>query len=96
MLKPHLQIILEKNLANNLGVGIVSIVNYSSQFKGIIQAVFTSVLVTVMLPSLSMQFVKKNHIQFTNIFKENMQLVFMCYNNLLKCPLGVAAAHGQV
>ena len=84
------QTILEKNLANNLGSGIVSIVNYSSQFKVIIQAVFTSVLITIMVPSLSMQFAKKNHIQFANVFKENVQIVFISLSLIVPFLFGAA------
>ena len=83
--------ILEKNLSNNLGIGIVSIVNYASQFKGIIQAVFTSVLATVMVPSLAKYFANKNHLDFSIVFKENIQIVFISLSFIIPFLFGAAA-----
>lgn len=83
-------ILIEKNLSNTLGIGIVSIVNYASQFKGIIQAVFTSVLVTVMVPSLAKMFANKNPLNFKQILNDNVQIVFVCISLIV--PFLFAAA----
>lgn len=83
-------IILEKKLANSLGIGIVSIVNYASQFKGIIQAVFSSVLVTVMVPSLASRFANKNPNDFERILNDNIQIVFISISLIV--PFLFAAA----
>ena len=83
-------IILEKNLANSLGIGIVSIVNYAGQFKGIIQAVFSSVLVTVMVPSLANKFANKNPEDFKHILNDNIQIVFISLSLIV--PFLFAAA----
>lgn len=83
-------IILEKNLANSLGIGIVSIVNYASQFKGIIQSVFSSVLVTVMVPSLANRFANKNPEDFKHILNDNIQIVFISLSFIV--PFLFAAA----
>ena len=69
-------IILEKSLANLIGVGVVSIVNYSSQFKGVIQSVFSSVLVSVMVPRLSLSFVTGDSMEFQRVIKENIFITF--------------------
>ena len=82
------QTILEKNLANKLGYGIVSIVNYSSQFKSIIQAVFTSVLLTIMVPRLSLSFAKKDNVGFNYVFKENIQIVFISLSLIIPFLIG--------
>ena len=82
--------IIEKNLANDLGAGIVSIVNYSSQFKGIIQSVFTSVLITVMVPSLTMKFANNNRSEFAKTFKENIQIVFLSLSLIVPFLIGAA------
>jgi putative peptidoglycan lipid II flippase len=86
----QLNIILEKNLANSLGIGIVSIVNYASQFKGIIQSVFSSVLVTVMVPSLAKNFANKNVEDFKTILNDNIQIVFISLSFIV--PFLFAAA----
>lgn len=83
-------IILEKNLANSLGIGIVSIVNYAGQFKGIIQSVFSSVLVTVMVPSLANRFANRNIEDFKNILNDNIQIVFISLSFIV--PFLFAAA----
>jgi len=83
-------IILEKNLSNSLGIGTVSIVNYASQFKGIIQAVFSSVLVTVMVPSLANKFANKKTEDFKQILNDNIQIVFVSLSLIV--PFLFAAA----
>ncbi len=83
-------ILIEKNLSNSLGIGVVSIVNYASQFKGIIQAVFTSVLVSVMVPSLAKMYANKNPESFKKILNDNIQIVFVCISLIV--PFLFAAA----
>lgn len=83
-------IILEKNLSNSLGIGIVSIVNYASQFKGIVQSVFSSVLVTIMVPSLAYSFANNKHDDFKSVLNENIQIVFICLSLIV--PFLFAAA----
>lgn len=75
--------VLEKNLANSLGVGTVSIINYASQFKGIIQSVFTSVLASIMVPNLSKQFANLNNKKFEEIFNENLKFVLIVLTFLI-------------
>lgn len=84
----QIQTIIEKFLANSLGEGIVSIVNYSSQFKNITQAVLTSVLVSIMVPTLSMRFAKKDRIGFSNIFKQNIEIIFLFLTLIIPFLIG--------
>ena len=57
----------EKSVANNMGVGFVSLVNYASQIKGTLQAVFASVIITLIVPTLS----KINFREHSEIFYKN-------------------------
>lgn len=69
--------LLEKSLSNSLGIGTVSILNYGSQFKNVLQAVFTSVLASVMVPSLTLAWAQKNSIAFFKTFKDSIQIVLL-------------------
>lgn len=68
--------LLEKFLSNKLGVGIVSIINYSSQFKNIIQAVFSSVFITLLVPTLSKTFIVKDYTSYNKDFNNFLKVTF--------------------
>jgi peptidoglycan biosynthesis protein MviN/MurJ (putative lipid II flippase) len=50
--------LLEKSIANLMGNGAVSIIDYSKKISEIIQSVLSSVLVTIMVPAISAYFAK--------------------------------------
>lgn len=66
--------ILEKILVVRIGVGDLSALDYSRKFTDIIVNVFTSVLLTILVPILSSKFIEKNHFEFVKFFKEIFQL----------------------
>lgn len=86
----QIQTILEKFLANDLGDGIVSIVNYSGQFKNIIQAVLTSVLASIMVPALSSRLSKNDKNGFVFIFTQNIHIVFVFLSFVIPFLIGAA------
>lgn len=48
--------LIEKSIGNMMGNGTVSIIDYAKKIAEIIQTVLSSVLVTIMVPSISVQF----------------------------------------
>lgn len=70
----------EKVIANSLGDGSVSALDYARQFSMILQAVISSVLTTVMVPMLAKSFAQRDMSEFVNIVKENLTTCFaiMC------------------
>lgn len=56
----QVNIVLEKSLANSLGEGIVSTLDYARKLTATLQTVLTTVLASVMVPDLSKAFFKDN------------------------------------
>lgn len=88
--------LLEKNLAGQLGVGVVSVLNYAAQFKTILQAVFTSVLATVMVPSLSARYADRDAAGFSGLVKDNVQLLFFFIALIIPFLVGAALPISQL
>ncbi|WP_347052937.1 murein biosynthesis integral membrane protein MurJ [Flavobacterium olei] len=80
----------EKLIANSLGDGSVSSLDYARQFSMILQSVISSVLTTVMVPMLAKSFAQKDKDQFAIIVKENFTTCFaiMC----LTVPIFIGSA----
>lgn len=66
--------ILEKTLASSIGIGYVSILDYSRRFSSIIQGILSSVLVTILVPVLSKNYIEKKVIEFESNFLQIFQL----------------------
>lgn len=86
--------LLEKNLANQLGIGIVSVVNYSGQFRIILQSVIASVLTTMMVPLLSSAHARGDKRGFSALVLENLHLMFIFLAFVI--PFLIAAAEPVV
>jgi peptidoglycan biosynthesis protein MviN/MurJ (putative lipid II flippase) len=69
--------IFEKIVANSLGPGSVSILDYSKQFSSMLQVVISSVITTVMLPLLSNKYSNNEKKLFSDILGENIAAVFI-------------------
>jgi putative peptidoglycan lipid II flippase len=67
----------EKWIANSLGDGSVSALDYARQFSMLLQGVISSVLTTVMVPMLAKSFAQKDTVGFANIIKENFTTCFV-------------------
>ncbi len=73
--------IVEKNLSNTLGEGIVSSLDYSKKFMSILQSILASVLASLMVTDLTKYFVNKN----TDMFEQNLKkytqflLIILCF-----------------
>ncbi|OIV43211.1 lipid II flippase MurJ [Flavobacterium johnsoniae] len=66
--------VLEKTLVSTLGIGYVSVLDYSRKFTDIFTSVLTSVLVTMLVPVLSSKYIDKKPREFTSNFMEILQL----------------------
>lgn len=66
--------ILEKTLVSSLGIGYVSVLDYSRKFTDILISVLTSVLSTMLVPILSLKFIEKKPREFSNEFMQIYQL----------------------
>lgn len=84
--------LLERSLANSLGDGIVSTLDYSRKFIEILQTVLSSVLISVMVPVLSLHFSKKKYNEFSNDFKQYLQIVFILLSLTLPILIGASDA----
>lgn len=69
--------IVEKLLVTGLGQGMVSVLDYSKKFSEILMAVLSSVLVTLLVPTLSLKFATKKPKEFVNDFMQIYQLGFL-------------------
>jgi len=80
----------EKLIANSLGDGSVSALDYARQFSMTLQAVISSVLTTVMVPMLAKSFAQQDANRFATIVKENINTCFviMC----LTVPILIGSA----
>ena len=67
----------EKSVAANMGVGYVSLVNYASQIKGTLQAVFASVIITLIVPTLSKINYREHGQSFYRNFSQGQSIVLL-------------------
>jgi putative peptidoglycan lipid II flippase len=67
----------EKTVAANMGVGYVSLVNYASQIKGTLQAVFASVIITIIVPTLSKINYREHGQSFYRNFSQGHSIVLL-------------------
>lgn len=66
--------LLEKTLASSLGIGNVSLLDYSRRFTDILISTLTSVLITMLVPVLSRNFIEKKPKDFVFNFMQLYQL----------------------
>jgi len=69
--------IFEKILANKIGIGIVSIIDYSRKFSDIPLMVLLGVLTTLMVPKITKNYILGNHNEYIFEIKKNLQLAFI-------------------
>lgn len=86
----QISLIIEKILANSMGVGSVSILEYSRQFAMMLQAVIGGVLFSIMVPVLAKSFANNNKKQFIKKHDEIVSAVFLVL--CLAVPIMVGAA----
>jgi peptidoglycan biosynthesis protein MviN/MurJ (putative lipid II flippase) len=93
----------EKWIANSLGDGSVSALDYARQFSMTLQGVISSVLTTVMVPMLAKSFAQKDADRFARIVKENFTTIFVIICLTVPVLIGSATplskfffAHGKV
>lgn len=67
----------ERWLAGMLGIGNISILDYSRQFTNILQGVLSGILTTVMIPLLSKEFAQKDIIKFNSVFIEHISVIYL-------------------
>lgn len=80
----------EKWLAGKLGQGIISSLDYSRQFTIVLQSVLSSVLTTVMVPTLSRFFSNKDYIGFKKSFEEYIRICFLILALIIPILIGAA------
>lgn len=73
--------IIEKLLVNSIGIGNLSLIDYSRKFSDILNNVLTSVLVTILVPILSKNFIDKERKVFVNNFFQifQMGMIFLSF-----------------
>lgn len=81
----------ERWLAALLGVGKVSILDFSRRFTSILQSVIGSVLTTIMVPLLAKSHITKNPDNFKSVTKENITVIYGIM--LLAIPLLLGASY---
>lgn len=83
-------VVLEKSLANLLGTGIVSVIDYSRRFSDVLLNVFLSILTSVLVPVLSKYHSSRDQVGYRDVFRQYVQIVFLIL--LFVIPLLVGAA----
>lgn len=66
--------VVEKRLISNQGVGSVSIIDFGKKFPDMLNAIVSSVLLTVLIPVLAKAFVQKDEINFSKNFTQTFSL----------------------
>lgn len=82
--------LLERSLANYMGDGVVSMLDYSKKFTDILQSVLSGILASVMVPVLALHFSKSHFEDFRLDLKQNIQVVFIIL--CLTVPILVGAS----
>lgn len=72
----QLNVFVEKALSANMDVGVVSLVNYSSQIKGSLQAVFSSVLLSIVVPIMTFKYIKKDKSGYIKALEQGQAIIF--------------------
>lgn len=73
----QISLVIEKSIVSSLGVGLVSTMDYARKFTDMPMQVLSSVFTTMLVPVLSLAFVKKNTEGFFFEFKQIYQLGFL-------------------
>lgn len=79
----QVNLVIEKSLANLLGDGMVSILDYSRKFVDMPMNVLTSVLLTMLVPVLSTRFARSDIAGFLQEFKQVYQLGLLVVTALI-------------
>lgn len=83
--------IVQNGLAEFLGSGTISVLNYSKQFPIIVQGIMSSVIATVMMPILAKAFKQNNQKEYVQLLNENI-LLYMAIYGLFACvAIGAAS-----
>ena len=82
--------ILEKTLANLLGTGFVSLVDYSRRFTDVLLSVFISVFSAVLVPILSQCYSNHDRQKFSDTFREYSNVVILLLSLTLPLLIGGA------
>lgn len=69
--------IVEKNILSSLGLGLVSVLDYSKKFNEITTSVLFSVMATLLVPVLTTKFTEKKSDEFVSNFLSVYQLGFL-------------------
>ncbi len=83
--------VVQNALANYLGQGTISVLNYSKQFPIIVQGIMSSVIATVMMPVLAKAFKQNNQKEYINILNENILLYMTIYGLFACIAIGAAS-----
>ena len=69
-------LVIEKSITSTIGIGLVSVIDYARKFTDMPMQILSSVFTTMLVPVLSLAFVKKNTDDFFFEFKQIYQLGF--------------------
>jgi putative peptidoglycan lipid II flippase len=72
----QLNVFVEKSLSANMDEGVVSLVNYASQIKGSLQAVFSSVLLSIVVPIMTLKYIKKDNSGYVKALDQGQAIIF--------------------
>lgn len=88
----QLNSLLEKYIASLIGVGVISSINYAVQIKGSFQAIITSVMFTLVVPSLTRASAKIDGAEFFVLLKEALTLALIFLLFVIPILFGTADA----
>jgi putative peptidoglycan lipid II flippase len=73
----QISLIIEKWLANSLGNGKVSTLDYARQFGMLVQGIISSVLATIMIPNLSKKFAQRDQLGLFKAINDSLSTTFV-------------------
>jgi len=68
--------LVEKSLSSRMGVGIISMLDYSQKFTSALRMVFTSIILTTIIPQLTKSFTKKETDLYNQDFFNYLKFIF--------------------
>lgn len=66
--------LIEKRLISSLGIGAVSVIDFSRKFPDMINVIISSIILTVLMPTITKSFVNNNKEEFDQSFLQSFSL----------------------
>lgn len=69
--------LIEKSLSNKMGIGVISMIDYAQKFTLLFQVVFTSIILTAIIPQLTKNFYRKEWEEYYTSFYNYLKFIIL-------------------